>query len=127
MTVAFLSDNTVKMWRQTRSIGEIAVRSLEATIGARDERGRFGAQLVALIAEILTDCRVSQLKAVRIHHTHQPTLSKVMRARMDSVSLDKLVGWLLVLGQSVEVHIGRNASGALATLKVVADGRRAVD
>ena len=121
-----LSDNTLKM-QQPRSTSEPAMRGLNAVIGARDARSHVRGQLVALIAETMADRGLSQVQAAKLCRTDQPTLSKVLRGRTDRVSLDKLVGWLLALGRPVEVHIGRIGSGAPATLKVVADGRRAVD
>ena len=113
--------------QQPPSTSKIAMLGSEVPIGPRDMQAHVRGQLVAVIAETMADRGLSQVQAARLCRTDQPTLSKVLRGRTDSVSLDKLVGWLLALGRPVEVHIGRIGSGAPATLKVVADGRRAVD
>jgi hypothetical protein len=35
----------------------------------------------------------------------QPTLSKVLRGRMESVTIDRLTAWLTALGRTVEIHV----------------------
>jgi hypothetical protein len=37
--------------------------------------------------------------------TDQPTLSKVLRGRMESVTIDRLTVWLIALGRTVEIRI----------------------
>jgi predicted XRE-type DNA-binding protein len=37
--------------------------------------------------------------------TDQPTLSKVFRGRMESVTIDRLAGWLTALGRDVEIVV----------------------
>lgn len=111
--------------RQPGSSGETTVRGPGAAAGTRDTHADVRAQLVSVIAETIAERALSQVRAASICRTDQPTLSKVLRGRTDSVSLDKLLGWLLALGRPVEVHIGRTSPAAPAILKVVADGRPA--
>ena len=90
---------------------------------ARDAQAHVRAALVAAITGTISDRELSQVQAARIRETDQPTLSKVLRGRTDSVSLDKLLGWLVALGRPVELRIGRYAPSNLATLTVAVDGR----
>ena len=99
------------------------VFTTEATTGARDAQAHVRAALVAAIAGTITDCELSQVQAAKICRTDQPTLSKVLRGRTDSVSLDKLLGWLVALGRPVELRIGRCGPNNSATLTVAVDGR----
>src|SRR5689334_3029713 len=65
--------------------------------------------LISAIGDAMTVRRLSQVQAARICRTDQPTLSKVLRGRTDSVSLDKLLEWLLLLGRSVEIRVSKTA------------------
>ena len=95
------------------------------------DRGRTGrhaqpdvrAALVAVIAGTIADRSISQVQAAKICRTDQPTMSKVLRGRTDSVSLEKLLRWLSALGRPVELRIGRYGSDDSATLTVAEDGR----
>ena len=40
-----------------------------------------------------------------LSYTDQPTLSKVLRGRMESVTIDRLTIWLMALGRTVEIHV----------------------
>lgn len=79
------------------------------------EIGEYGhtearAQLVAALERAMVARSINQVQAARVLGTDQPTLSKVLRGRTASVSLDKLVSWLLVLGRSVEIRVFEPAS-----------------
>jgi len=45
------------------------------------------------------------LEAARVCGTDQPTLSKLLRGRMEGVTIDRLVNWLNALGQDVEMTV----------------------
>ena len=62
--------------------------------------------LIAAIAGAMSVRGLSQVQAARLCGTDQPTLSKVLRGRTASVTVDKLVDWLLSLGRSIEIRIG---------------------
>ena len=68
-------------------------------------------QLVELLSETLADRHLSQVEAAEICGTDQPTLSKVLRGRTNSVTLDKLCSWLNALGRSVEIRISEVQEG----------------
>jgi predicted XRE-type DNA-binding protein len=81
---------------------------LAAGTSEKGKRRQDGARarLIAAIAEAMAVRGLSQVQAARLCQTDQPTLSKVLRRRTTSVSLDKLVAWLLLLGRSVEIRVG---------------------
>lgn len=61
--------------------------------------------MVAAIARAMRVRQLNQVKAARLCRTDQPTLSKVLRGRTGSVTLDKLLNWLALLGCSVEILV----------------------
>jgi predicted XRE-type DNA-binding protein len=80
-------------------------------------------ELIAGIADAMTTGCLSQVQAAKLCGTDQPTLSKVLRGRIESVSLEKLFGWLLALGRSVQVRVSRTEPGHKGKLTVDVDGR----
>ena len=76
-------------------------------------------QLIAALETVLRERGLNQVSAARLLQTDQPTLSKMLRGRTDSVSLDKLMEWLLVLGRSVEIHV-IEVCAPVGALKVIA-------
>jgi predicted XRE-type DNA-binding protein len=79
--------------------------------------------LIAAIADAMSARGLTQVQAARLCHTDQPTLSKVLRGRTESVTLDKLLGWLLLLGRSVEIRISGTDPNLGGTLTTVVDER----
>ncbi|HUN01149.1 MAG TPA: helix-turn-helix transcriptional regulator [Halothiobacillus sp.] len=61
--------------------------------------------LITTIRETITERELTQLEAARLCGTDQPTLSKVLRGRMESVTIDKLAAWLNALGRTVEIRV----------------------
>ena len=49
--------------------------------------------------------KLTQKEAAQRCGTDQPTLSKVLRGRMESVTLGRLTAWLTALGRTVEIHV----------------------
>ena len=99
------------------------VLATDTAANARDAQAHARTTLVSVIAGTMADRKLSQVQAAKICRTDQPTLSKVLRGRTDSVSLDKLLGWLVALGRPVELRIGRCGPNNSATLTVAVDGR----
>jgi predicted XRE-type DNA-binding protein len=81
------------------------------------------AKLIEAIAETMDVRKLSQVEAAKLCRTDQPTLSKVLRGRTESVTIDKLVDWLLSLGRSVELRVGSTYSTGTAGLRVSVDRR----
>jgi predicted XRE-type DNA-binding protein len=61
--------------------------------------------LISTIRDTIKERELSQQEAARLCCTDQPTLSKVMRGRMESVTIDRLTAWLTALGRTVEIHV----------------------
>jgi predicted XRE-type DNA-binding protein len=61
--------------------------------------------LIDAIAETMEKRGLTQADAAKMCRTDQPTLSKVLRGRMESVTIDRLTAWLTALGRSVEIRV----------------------
>jgi len=64
-------------------------------------------ELISAIAETIRRRKLTQREAARLCRTDQPTVSKVLRGRMESVTIDRLAAWLMALGRSVEIRVAR--------------------
>jgi predicted XRE-type DNA-binding protein len=97
---------------------KIAVRhgsgDVFADIGfSRTEAAELAAKnaLIDAIAETIAQRKLTQLAAAKIcaiprsSRGIQPTLSKVLRGRMESVTIDRLAAWLAALGRTVEIRV----------------------
>jgi predicted XRE-type DNA-binding protein len=62
-------------------------------------------RLIDAINETIGQRKLTQKEAAKLCETDQPTLSKVLRGRMESVTIDRLAGWLTGLGRTVEIHV----------------------
>jgi predicted XRE-type DNA-binding protein len=61
--------------------------------------------LIDAITETIGQRKLTQMKAAALCGTDQPTLSKVLRGRMESVTIDRLASWLTALGRTVEIRV----------------------
>ena len=61
--------------------------------------------LILAMKTIMAARTLTQKQAAKVCGTDQPTLSKVLHGRMDSVTIDRLAHWLTALGQDVEITI----------------------
>jgi predicted XRE-type DNA-binding protein len=61
--------------------------------------------LITVIGDTIRDRGLTQVEAAALCSTDQPTLSKVLRGRMESVTIDRLAAWLTALGRTVEIHV----------------------
>jgi predicted XRE-type DNA-binding protein len=61
--------------------------------------------LIREISETIRGRKLTQQIAAKLCQTDQPTLSKVLRGRMESVSIDRLASWLIALGRTVEIRV----------------------
>lgn len=64
-------------------------------------------ELIVEIKRTIQERRITQSEAARLCQTDAPTLSKVLRGRLGSVTIDKLADWLTALGRPVEIRVGR--------------------
>lgn len=61
--------------------------------------------LIDVIGDTIVRRKLTQQEAAKLCGTDQPTLSKVLRGRMESVTIDRLASWLTALGRTVEIHV----------------------
>jgi predicted XRE-type DNA-binding protein len=61
--------------------------------------------LIDAISDTIGQRKLTQKEAAKLCDTDQPTLSKVLRGRMESVTIDRLAAWLTALGRTVEIHV----------------------
>jgi predicted XRE-type DNA-binding protein len=61
--------------------------------------------LIIAIKDAIQQRKLTQQEAARLCRTDQPTLSKVLRGRMESMTLDRLASWLNALGRDVEITV----------------------
>ncbi len=61
--------------------------------------------LIMTIGDTIRERDLTQQEAARLCGTDQPTLSKLLRGRMGSVTIDKLAAWLNALGRAAEIRV----------------------
>jgi predicted XRE-type DNA-binding protein len=61
--------------------------------------------LITATGDTIKARKLTQQEAARLCGTDQPTLSKVLRGRMESVTIDRLAAWLTALGRTVEIRV----------------------
>lgn len=61
--------------------------------------------LIDAISETIERRNLTQKKAAALCGTDQPSLSKVLRGRIESVTIDRLASWLTALGRTVEIRV----------------------
>jgi predicted XRE-type DNA-binding protein len=61
--------------------------------------------LIIAIKDTIERRKLTQQEAARLCGTDQPTLSKVLRGRLESVTIDRLANWLNALGRDVEIIV----------------------
>jgi len=61
--------------------------------------------LIDAVADTIARRKLTQEQAAKLCRTDQPTLSKVLRGRMESVTIDRLAAWLMALGRTVEIRV----------------------
>ena len=85
---------------------------------AEAEEALAKSELISAMAETIKRRRLTQIEAARLCETDQPTLSKVLRGRMESVTIDRLAAWLKALGRTVEIRVHRRVAGRAGHLIV---------
>jgi predicted XRE-type DNA-binding protein len=66
---------------------------------------RAKADLIRAIDDTIRRRKLTQIQAAKLCKTDQPTLSKVLRGRVESITIDRLAGWLTALGRTVEIRV----------------------
>jgi predicted XRE-type DNA-binding protein len=66
---------------------------------------RAKARLAAEINAIIEEKGWTQLEAAAQLETHQPVISALRHGRLKSLTYDRLMNWLVLLGRSVEIRV----------------------
>ena len=74
--------------------------------------------LILTMKAVMAGRALTQKQAAKVCGTDQPTLSKVLHGRMESVTLDRLAHWLTALGQDVEITVRPTPANRHARLHV---------
>ena len=61
--------------------------------------------LMTSVSDTIKARKLTRQEAARLCGTDQPTLSKVLRGRMESVTIDRLTARLTALGRTVEIRV----------------------
>jgi predicted XRE-type DNA-binding protein len=100
---------------------EVSSGNVFADLGFEDsEQELVKAELTLQIYRLLKARRLTQTEAAKLLHTTQPQISALMRCKPVSVSVGRLMEFLTVLGQDVEVVVKpaaeRDKSGRLSVI-----------
>jgi predicted XRE-type DNA-binding protein len=95
--------------RVTMSSGNVFV-DLGFSPAEAEELTAKGSLIIA-IKDTIARRKLTQQQAAKICGTDQPTLSKIFRGRMESVTIDRLASWLNALGQDVEIIVRAKPRG----------------
>ncbi|WP_184655949.1 XRE family transcriptional regulator [Rhizobium soli] len=79
------------------------------------------ADLRAVLARVVADKGLSQTQAAKLCSTDQPTLSKILSGRSDSVSTDQLLRWLVQLGCDVDLTVRNSQKGCPGSIRASFD------
>lgn len=79
------------------------------------------ADLRAVLARVVSDKGLSQTRAAKLCSTDQPTLSKILSGRSDSVSTDQLLRWLVQLGCDVDLTVRNSQKGCPGSIRASFD------
>jgi predicted XRE-type DNA-binding protein len=77
------------------------------------------AELKCLLSRVLVSDGISQSQAARLCATDQPTISKLLSGRSDSVSAEQLLKWMVHLGYDVEISVRRASATGKAAVRTV--------
>lgn len=96
--------------KATRSSGNVF-----ADLGFSDaeaEELAVKSDLITLVIRAIRLRKLTQRDAARICGTDQPTLSKVLSGRLESVTIDRLARWLVALGGQITINVSQPKPGA---------------
>ena len=85
---------------------EVGSGNVFADLGLDNPDERLAkARLAAEINAIIEDNGWTQAEAAEELQTHQPVISALRRGRLKSLTYDRLVNWLVMLGRTVEIRV----------------------
>ncbi len=63
------------------------------------------ADLLSLVLKVMREKKLTQTETAALCGIDQPTLSKALNGRLDSITIDRIARWLVALGQSVRIDV----------------------
>lgn len=70
------------------------------------------AHLIYKISTIIKERKLTQLEAAKLFGVKQPDVSNMLRGQFSRVSVEKLLHYLVALGQDVEIVVKPHGKGA---------------
>lgn len=90
-----------------------------ADIGVADpDTALVKAKMIVELKRIVEERGLTQDQLAQLVGVDQPTVSKVLRGRLSSITLDRLIRWLTLLGRNVEITLGEPRDGEAARCEV---------
>jgi predicted XRE-type DNA-binding protein len=77
------------------------------------------AELVQRIRDLISEQKLTQVKAAKLLGLDQPKVSALVRGRVEGYSIDRLFRFLNALGQCVEIKVRPIASNAAQSAVIV--------
>ena len=78
------------------------------------------AQLASKIADLIKRRRLTQMEAARLFGMPQPKVSAMLNGRFRGISEEKMMRYLLALGQNVQIVVKPARKGKAGSLSVAA-------
>jgi predicted XRE-type DNA-binding protein len=99
---------------------EVGSGNVFADLGLDNPDERLAkAKLAAEINAIIEENGWTQAQAAEELETHQPVISALRHGRLKSLTYDRLVNWLVLLGRTVEIRV-RPAKSAHVEVAIAA-------
>jgi predicted XRE-type DNA-binding protein len=70
------------------------------------------ADLLSLVLKAMREQKLTQQQAAALCGVDQPTLSKALSGRLESITIDRIARWLTALGKSVRINVAPKKRGA---------------
>ena len=93
----------VKIMKVTRSAGNVF--SDVGFAEAEAEELAVKSTLIAYLTKTIQSRKLTQQEAASLCGIDQPTLSKALNGRLQSLTLDRLARWLVALGKNVRITV----------------------
>jgi predicted XRE-type DNA-binding protein len=70
------------------------------------------ADMLSLVLKAMRERKLTQKEAAALCGVDQPTLSKALSGRLESITIDRIARWLVALGKSVRINVEAKKRGA---------------
>jgi predicted XRE-type DNA-binding protein len=77
-------------------------------------------RIAAAISDTVKKRDLTQVEAARILRIDQAKISAILRGRLTGFSVERLVGYLVMLGRDIDIHISQRYKNKPGRIKVAA-------